>query len=408
MKNAGSMIYSPKTHRVLYVLLLIATPFLLLQNYLQSAIGQLSDTTYTLFDKEIPLTVTVGLILVLAIIITNLKKINFNRIVAWIFIIFLFWIGQKSTDYYFNHKYYELQYNWHYFAYSIFAYLNYRALKQNGMSNAKIIKHTFISVLLISTFDEAMQIPLSNRIFDIGDISKDLWGAMIGLFFVFFILRNGEIKSENKKIREPNLKDYLKNPLSLLVFVFVISFIFMNTSSLLTETKYSLSTILITLLLSGVVFLIIHFSQFKISRVIIITIIAIGFCLLIFKVTTHRDKQIDYVNNQTILYKGIPVYYFDVMIFPDGWLRLVDKKTAFNQRDQQTIFSHVDDILIIGSGNNGQGGKGFPQNNIVQFVYNTTLKKGQQVIIMKNNDAIKKYNQLVEEGKRPLLIYHNN
>lgn len=408
MINAGSIIFSPKTHRVLYVLLLIATPFLLLQNYLQSAIGQLSDTTYTLFDKEIPLTVTVALILIVTIIIVNIKKININRIIAWIIIIFLLWIGQKSTDYYFNHKYYELQYNWHYFAYSIFAYLNYKALKQNNISDARIIIHTFIIVLLISTFDEAIQIPLSSRIFDIGDISKDLWGAMIGLFFIFFILKNGNINSHNNKIREHKIKNYLTNPLSVLVFGFIISFIFLNTSSLLTETKYTFSAIFISLFLSVLVFLIIHFSQFKISRVIIITIIAIGFCLLIFKVTTHRDKQIEYINNQTILYKGIPVFYFDVMIFPDGWARLVDKKTSFNQRDKQTIFSHVNDILIIGSGDNGKGGKGFTQNSIAQFVYNTSLKKGQQVIIMKNKEAIKKYNQLVEEGKNPMLIYHNN
>ena len=407
MNNFKAILLSPKTHRALYVLLLITTPFLMLQNYLQSAIGELSDITYFVGGIEIPLTVTVAVVFLVPIFVFQWKKFTLNRIIGWIIIISLFGIGQKTTDYYFNHKYYELQFNWHYFAYSIFAFINYRALKQNNASNAKIVKHTFIVALLASTFDEAIQIPLSNRIFDIGDISKDLWGAMIGIFFVFFILKNGNILTKEWKIREKKLKNYLNNPFSLLVLGFILAYLFMFTASVLTDTKFAFSAVIISIILFVLIFLIIHFSQFKAPRLVIISAASILTVLLIISIVNNRDKQIKFINNHTILFKGIPLYYFDIMIYPNGTFRLVDKKEIFNIRDQQTIFSHTDNILIIGSGSEGQGGKGFPQDKITQFIYNTNKEKGQQVIILKNSLAIEKYNQLISEGKRPTLIYHN-
>ncbi len=380
----------------------------MLQNYLQSAIGELSFVKYSLSGTEIPLTVTLAATLVIVLLITLRKKLTFNRIIGWIIIIFLFWVGQKSTDYYFNHEYYELQYNWHYFAYSIFAFLNYRALKDKNASDSKIIKYTFVIALLTSTFDEAIQIPLSSRIFDIGDISKDVWGVMIGIFFVYFILRNGDILKGNWKIRERKLKDYFKNPFSLLVFEFILAYIFMVTASILTDTTFSLSATFISLLIFTIVFLIIHLSQFKIPRIIIISsgIAIVG--VLVFSSIANRNSGLKYINNHTLLYKGLPLYYFDIMIFPDGMVRPVDKKEVFYVRDQQTILDHTDDILIIASGSEGQGGKGFPQDKTTQFVYNTKKNKGQQVIILKNEQAIMKYNQLVSENKKPTLIYHNN
>ncbi|NQU35349.1 MAG: VanZ family protein, partial [Bacteroidetes bacterium] len=335
-------------------------------------------------------------------------KLNRIRLTSWFVVLFLFWIGQKSTDYYFNHKFYELQYNWHYFAYAIFAYLNYRALSIKNLSSQKIILLTFISALGTSALDEFLQMPLSNRIFDVGDISKDLWGTMIGLFIIYFILENGSILIDGWKIRQPNLKDYFKKPLSLLIFLFILAYIFMVTASLLTETTFILSAILITLLIFVIVFLIIHLCQFKLSRNIIIVIISVLFVTQGFYINKYFNDDIVSTNNNILIYKGIPIVYFDVLIYPDGFFRLVDKKKVFNQRDQQTIFDVCDNIIVFGTGDDGTGGKGFPLTDETQFVFSESNNQGIQIILQKNNEACDTYNRLKAEGKKPALIYHNN
>lgn len=408
MNRKTGIIFKPETHRLLYILLLIATPFLLLQNYLQSAIGELSNLSFTIFNFTIPVPVAVAFILVVTVIIFTYKKINKQRIIGWCVIFILFWIGQKSTDYYFNHKFYELQYNWHYFAYAIFAYLNYRVLSGKNATRQKIIALTFIYTLAISTFDELMQMPLSNRIFDIGDISKDLWGAMIGLFFIFFILENGEIIRDGWKIRHKKLKGYFSNPFSLLIVEFIFAYVFMVTASLLTISTYILIIVLISVLLILIIFVVVHLSQNKISRNLLIIIFAGLIITQGYFIIKFHDQDIVYYKNKLLIYKGVPVYFFDVLIYPDGTFRLVDKKKVFNQRDQQTILELSENIIVIGSGTDGSGGKGFPIDTENQFVYNASMKQGVQIIIMNNDNARDKFNALKAEQKRPILILHNN
>ena len=201
MNKQIKILFHPKTHLFLYILLLVLTPFLLLQNYLQSFIGQMSAESFTVFNFDFPYTVAIALVFVITLSIIFWKKFTSTRLAAWGFIIFLFWVGQKSTDYYFNHDFYELQYNWHYFAYSIFAYLSYRMFITKKTSPQKIFLYVYFSALCISAFDEAIQIPLSNRVFDLGDIAKDLWGSTIGLIFVFFIFENGKILKNGWKLQ---------------------------------------------------------------------------------------------------------------------------------------------------------------------------------------------------------------
>jgi len=408
MNSNTGIIFKPETHRLLYILLLVATPFLLLQNYLQSVIGELSNLTYTVFNTAIPVTVTIAVVIIIVILFYTYKKLNRLRIISWIVILILFWIGQKSTDYYFNHKFYELQYNWHYFAYAIFAYLNYRVLSAKNASPQKIIALTFIYTLAISTFDELMQMPLSNRIFDIGDISKDLWGSVIGLIFIFFILENGSIIKDGWKIRQKKIRGYFNNPLSLLIVEFLFAYVFMVTASLLTVSSYILITVLISVLLIGIKFIVVHLSQKKISRNVLIVLFAGLIITQGYFIIKYNDDNIVYYNNKLLIYKGIPVYFFDVFIYPDGTFRLVDKKKIFNQRDRQTILNLSEDIIIIGNGTDGTGGNGFPEKTENQFIYNEFTKQGVQIIILNNEKACDKFNALKEENKRPVLILHNN
>ncbi|MCD4772239.1 MAG: VanZ family protein [Bacteroidales bacterium] len=408
MNNKLKFLFQPKTHWFLYILLLILTPFLLLQNYLQSFIGQMSVQAFEVFNINFPYTVAIALIIVIALIIFLWKKFTSIRLIGWGVILLLFWIGQKSTDYYFNHDFYELQYNWHYFAYGIFAYLNYRRLSVKKVSPQKLILNIYIYAICISTFDEAIQIPLSNRIFDLGDIAKDLWGTIIGLVFIFFILENGKILKNGWKIRQKKTKDYIQNPLSLFLLEIVFAYILMFISSILTDTKYLFPAIFISILIFLLFFFIFHLSQKKLYRYIFLTLFIslIGVQGIYF--FKYKNQNIIYNNNRLLIYKGIPIYYFDLLIHPDGMFRLVDKKETFNKRDLQKFMNLSENILIIGSGENNTGGRGFPKDTESQFIYNNITNSGLQIIKLENKEACKKFNQLRDEGKKPTLILHND
>jgi len=107
-------------------------------------------------------------------------------------------------------------------------------------------------------------------------------------------------------------------------------------------------------------------------------------------------------------WRGIPVPYFDLMIKTDGAVQLVDKKRYFNKTDKiNRIYGLTDDILLIGSGSRGQGGKGFPDNNS-HFIFNPVTKKPLQILVYPNQQACRIYNKLHSEGKKVLFIIHNN
>lgn len=408
MNNLIDYFQRPKTHRSLYVLLLIATPFLLLQNYLQSAIGMLSELSFPIGEVEIPYVLAFAFLLVIVFLIAFRRSVTPKKLIGWVGVLFLFWVGQQSTDYYFNHKFYELQYNWHYFAYGIFASLNYRVLKIKHYPPQKIILHTFLYALAISAFDELVQIPLSNRIFDIGDVAKDLWGTMIGLFILFVIIENGQIFKNSTPFRQPHWKGYLEQPKSIFILAFLFAYIFMVVASLLTDSDYLAQGIIIPIILFFIILMILHLSQNKKWRIFFIALIILLVGIQTASTIKYWNKNITYCKNNILIYKGFILTYFDALIYPNGMFRAVDKKITFSPRDQQTIKSFSQDILIIGTGESNRTGIGFPREEISQFIFNQKRDQGLQVIILKNELACQKFNQLTEEGKRPTLILHHD
>jgi len=85
----------------------------------------------------------------------------------------------------------------------------------------------------------------------------------------------------------------------------------------------------------------------------------------------------------------------------------VDKKHFFNGQDQQFFLSQKPDILLIGSGHHGKGGKGFKIEEGSTFSYNEHILKGTQIIILKTPDACKVFNRLKKEGKKVLFVIHS-
>lgn len=156
------------------------------------------------------------------------------------------------------------------------------------------------------------------------------------------------------------------------------------------------------------IFLIFHFLQKKLFKKIFIGLLLIYILVQGFFFVKSRNEGIVYNSYGVTVYKGIPLLFFDVMIFENGTFRFVDKKHNFNYRDKNTIYRYATDILIIGSGTDGLGGGGFPEKTASQFVFNTKKLKPLQVIILKTPAACRKYNQLKKEGKNVIFIIHNS
>jgi VanZ family protein len=381
----------------------------MLQNYLQDFINSSSKATFEVAGVNFSYVLIIGLTFLGTFIFLSRKQITVYRL-TFLAVIGVMWllIGQKTADYYFNHKFYELQHNWHYIAYSIYAYLSYRLMMSKKVDSSRIIIRTFFSAFLITLFDEGIQVFISNRIFDICDIGKDLWGTVIGLVFVFFVLEEGKIYKQSSKLTHKKLKDYFKSPFSMIVFLILLAYINLLVSSKLTDTQFIPSAALIILLIFSFIFFIVHFLQFRKGRIFIITFLAAAIFIQGFFFIKYMDKNIIYYKKGLVIYKGIPLPYFDIMIHNNGTIKLVDKKIFFNGTDIKTIMHKSTRILLIGSGSKGQGGKGFLDNKEAQFYFNPITLQPLEIIIMNTKEACKKYNQLKKQGLEVVFVIHNS
>jgi VanZ family protein len=400
--------YSTKVTRILYTTLLIITPFLLLQNYLQDMIGVLSRSSVTLLDISIPL-VPVGAGVLAAVLAYALrKKLNTRRLVVLGCMLLMDMIGQNSTDYYFNHKFYDLQHNWHYLAYGIYAVIVYRDLKQRRVSSAKIALVTFGSTFIVSFFDELIQVFISNRIFDVCDIGKDLWGSVIGIVLVLFFLDDGKILEKGWRLRRKKIADYLTHPLSVVFLEIILAYLFLFISSNFSDHEYWPVAFLLPPAVFVIFFFVFHTSQFPRAKKAWLIAGCLLFVVQVFFSAKYVNDDIVYQTRGLTVYKGMPIPYFDILIFPNGMFRFVDKKHSFNRRDIQTIYEKTVDILLVGTGIDGEGGLGFPEITDAQFVFNKVTGRAMQVILLKNQEASAAYSRLRREGKRVLFIIHNS
>jgi hypothetical protein len=401
--------FSPKTNMLLYGLLLLLTPFLLLQNYLQDAIGMLSEWSFGIGDVQIPFLLVGFALFVTGILVRFRNSITRNRLVVWLLILLMWIIGQQISDYYLDTSFFHLQHNWHYFAYGIFSFLAYQAFALKWKDPAKIILRIFLSALLISSFDESAQVFLSSRVFDTSDIAKDLWGVTMGIIFLFFIYNDpAPLFKKGWSLIESKVKGYFTNPLALVFMMFIFSFILLFVSSALSDPSYTFHVISISVVTFLFVFLLIQITTSKNGRRIVIVLMLILLLGLGLSVIRHIDKPITYRSSGINLIYGIPIPYFDVILFENGGFRIVDKKVHFNQTDQKLLFKKSSNILLIGSGRAMIQRMGFPEDLESQFVYNPVSKRGLQVIILPTEDACRVYNRLKKENKKVTFVVHNN
>jgi len=402
-------IHSTRLQLILYSMLLVATPFVLLRSFLQEAIGEISRFPVSLAGREIPLVPSLALLLLLAGLVALRRKITRRRILAGAVAIFLIWLAQRVADYYFQHRFYYLQQNWHYFAYGIFAFMARRDCRAHGMNRARTILFTFTAALLFSTFDETVQKFISSRVFDIGDIAKDGWGVIIGMTMIA-LGEEGEdsFLSSWRPLRRRRLGDYLNHAPSLLLLAAAFTWILLCFGSILTDARYLGVALLWTLGGFLIFFALFHLSQFRVPRWGMIAVAAILVLAGAFAWLRSGDEPFRQGGRPgLVFYRGLPILYFDVMVHPDGGFRLVDKKQYFTTRDRKCLLGQHPDVIVVASGVEGSGGRGFPETGMHQFNWNLELKRGTQVLILPNAQAAPVYNRLKAEGKHVLLVCHN-
>ncbi len=393
---------------VLYDLLLILTPFLLIRNYLQLALKELSQFKLHLFFFEIPLFVFVFLLLSLFCLFIYWKKLKAKYLIIILLLVFLMVIGQNIADFYLDYSYYDLQNNWHYFAYGIFVFIAYRYFKEHIKSDSKLITIIFLKAFIISSIDEGIQVFISNRIFDVSDIAKDLWGVCLGLVVLLFWVKDYNLKNLNFIIKKA--KDYFSEPVSILLHLFMLTLIFLLISSNLTDSRYFVWIILWTLFIYLIYFIFSFICKFRYIKILTIFTILLIFGFTVFNFISVKDDIITQKNSM-IYYKNIPLFFFDFMVFPNGLIRMTDKKSNFRGNDFIIFKKQNPDLLIISSDKEPYFITGFEHLKFVEFpylMYNEIYNRLIQVLILKQEDAIRQYNRLNKLNKKVLLVIHQS
>lgn len=170
-------IHSTRLQLELYTLLLIATPFIMLRTYLQQAVTKLSRWSVPLGSLELPVVLTFVLVCAAFILLLTYRRLTIWKVAAGFFVIGMDYLAQQITDFYSAHRFYDLQQNWHYFAYGVFAYMIYRDRAPKGKPLARIILTSFVFAFVASAFDEWFQRYTNNRVFDISDIARTCTAA---------------------------------------------------------------------------------------------------------------------------------------------------------------------------------------------------------------------------------------
>ncbi|MDP8229094.1 MAG: VanZ family protein [Candidatus Electryoneaceae bacterium] len=361
-----------------------------------------------LFGAQIPISVLVAVLLLCALFIYQRKNITIPRIVWCLVIVMMIGLSQLIQDIYSMMSVYDLQRNWHYVTFAAYVIMYFYAFGVTEENKARRILGAFFSAFFLSLFDEFFQLKMASRVFDISDIAKDAWGAIMGLLFVFFVLETyGTIDFKKHKLLPKSIKDYKRNPLAALVLTGVFSLTLLLVSPLLTDHQYAGILLILWLLLFVVTMTLIYLLRSRSFRIIIASIIGIVIIGLAGSFLSHRNSNINYVADNLIVYKGIPIPYFDMLIYQDGSARLMDKKSFFNEKDMAYLKSHKPDIILIGNGFRSQRGNEIVANEGTLFIYNNFTNDITQLIVLNTPDACRLFNRMKQNKKDVLFVIHS-
>ncbi len=392
---------------ILFTILVVLTPFVVVTKYLQGVVHLVSHLSFTIFDVEIHFIVTAMVIGFMTLVVIYRKQITLRKIIAGLVCLVLIAFSQSQMDLYLEMSFFDLQENWHYTTFGAYVFFFFRAHNAWKMKKSRMILLAFASAVLMALFDEAFQFYMSHRVFDISDTTKDAMGACLGIIIVLFITETyGTISLRDFRPWRKDPRDYLRNPGNALFLVLLLTLIFTFTSPLLSEHAEAWTLLAISFPAFFIIAIIIHYMQHKVIRYSVLGLVGAILIATGVSFAVNRDKQIMHYQEGMAVYKGIPLVFFDVLIYPDGTFRYVDKKHHFRSQDKRYLQRQEADILLIGSGAKNRGGKGFAKHVGTHFIFNRYALKPNQVIIEPSAKACETFNRLKAEGKNVLFVLH--
>jgi hypothetical protein len=400
-------IHSRRLHVFLYSFLMVATPFIFLRNFLIEFISRTSSTRIPIAGVSLPLPAVAGGVVVAVLLVLFFRRIRLRHVVAVALAVLMDVLAQQIADYYFGHNFYDLQQNWHYIAYGLFAYMLYRDLAPRGYRLSRIMLLTACCAFLFSAFDETFQLSMSNRVFDVGDTAKDVWGTLMGMVIVYLGGSRAHEVWEARGLRFASLRDYVNNPFASLVWMIVFGFVFLCVGSWFSDVQYLWIALTATVVICGLVFVVVHLTQFRRARYALAVLLVGVMSTQAYSAYRFRHTGVSFVAPNLAAYDGVPLPLFDYLFFTDGTFRPVDKLHFFNGRDRRTLLGFRPDILVVGAGYEGRGGLGFPDKTACLFVYNSFIRRGTQVFILPTPQACDVYNRLRKEQRNVLFVLHS-
>ncbi len=400
---------STRLQLVLYSLLLVGTPFLMLRAYMQDAIGHLSAAQLELGGVEVPwVLVLLAGALVPALALLR-RHLTLRHGAAALVALAMVAAAQQITDYYYGHAFYELQFNWHYIAYLIFALLALRDFGRTRLSLEKRLLLTVGLALCFSTFDEAFQLAINSRVFDAGDIAKDVWGAVTGCTVCLVAQPPAELHEGRwRRLAAPDAAAWRLGPAGVLLWLVLTAAGFVFHGSLLSDPQYVGNVALLTaagglLAYGGLLLLRRRWGRRGLLLAGLLAGLVLGGSHL-----RQRGDGVTLAQAGLTVYSGLPLPVYDLLVAPAGWARPVDKKHYFNARDIAFLYRRFrPDILLVGAGYDGKGGAGFPHRWGSGFVYNHFSQQVTQVIILDSSSAVALHQRLRAQGKNVLFVLHS-
>ena len=396
---------------ILYSALLVLTPFLMLQAHLQRFVWWVSLRTVTLPVGEdgvaLPI---VGLAAcgALAVLLTALRRhLTRRHLAAGAVVAALLAFGHATTDYYLDGPVWGIQQNWHYLAYAGLALLLHRALRPRVRRLSRLLLLVLGVAAALSMLDEAFQLLVSDRVFDLSDVAKDLLGTVAGLVLVCATLEEGRFPGDGWRLCHPRLAGALDDPVAVLVHAGVFALLFVGVASQLTEVRHAAAAVGLPLVLWSGWLLAVHLSPRRGPRR---ALCALGLLLVggqAALLVRHHGDGVVWSSWGLTVCNGVPVPYLDLIVHPDGSFRPVDKKHRFNRRDVSTALKHEPDVLIVSRGFDGAGGEGLPGHGRVRFVYSHRTRRMVQVLLLTTPRAVEEHRRLRAAGRRVVLVVHS-
>ena len=174
-----------------------------------------------------------------------------------------------------------------------------------------------------------------------------------------------------------------------------------------TEYEYCLLGVLGSIVLFFAAMAVIFFLKRRIFRLTVLGAAVLTVAILAGTIVLNLDEGVEYRSPEVTAYKGVPIPFFDFVVYPSGYFHLIDKKKYFRSQDKKYMLEHEPDIMLIGAGADGSGGQGFDLIRGTYFMFNQTTLRGTQVIILPTPEACKVYNRLRSEGKAVFFAVHN-